>query len=576
MSLKKYILSFLLLLFCSNFVVAKKTEKSALSDSDRNKFLYYFYEAVRQREAGNYSESADLLNKCMKINNESDALHSEYAKMFQIVGDVKWATAHAFLAYSLAPDNYWQNQNVAELLLDNNYVKLAVEVLENSIKEFPKEENSYLVLVSIYEQNNMFEKAIEVMDKHEKTFGVQEEISLEKFKCYTYLNQPEKALKEVDKLIDENPNETRLKLLRAEILYDNGDIDEALKIIDEVLKKEPENGLALLKLAKHYESIGEKEKAIEMMDKTLRSSSLEFETKVEMLSDYLNSVQERSEWQTRILTLFESLENIHPDVADVHYYFASYYIAVQNYDAAIAQLQKAIDIDPQMKEYQYLKIELMLQQDSKDCVEAINSAKESFPEDAKFYYYEASYYYENDNEKAEDSLIKGIELAKTQKDAQMTSGLYAMLGDLYNSQKKTKEAFECYENGLSFSSSNTQILNNYSYELAERGEELEKAEKMVKLCLKLEPNNYNAIDTYAWVLFKQEYYHLAKQNIEKLLNDESLGKVTRQVIWEHYGDILSKLNDVENAVAAWQKSVELGNNSELIKTKIELKKYVEK
>jgi Tfp pilus assembly protein PilF len=43
------------------------------------------------------------------------------------------------------------------------------------------------------------------------------------------------------------------------------------------------------------------------------------------------------------------------------------------------------------------------------------------------------------------------------------------------------KAYDAYENGLKFSSTNTQILNNYSYYLAEEGKDLEKAEKMIKL-----------------------------------------------------------------------------------------------
>jgi hypothetical protein len=49
----------------------------------------------------------------------------------------------------------------------------------------------------------------------------------------------------------------------------------------------------------------------------------------------------------------------------------------------------------------------------------------------------------------------------------------------------------------------------------------------------------------------------------------------RQAIVEHYGDVLSKLNEVDKAVENWKKSEELGNTSSLLKKKITEKKYLE-
>jgi hypothetical protein len=53
--------------------------------------------------------------------------------------------------------------------------------------------------------------------------------------------------------------------------------------------------------------------------------------------------------------------------------------------------------------------------------------------------------------------------------------------------------------------------------------------------------------------------------LKALLN----GSARSPVVVEHYGDILYKLGDVENAVLQWKKSKDLGGDSELLYQKIE-------
>lgn len=48
-------------------------------------------------------------------------------------------------------------------------------------------------------------------------------------------------------------------------------------------------------------------------------------------------------------------------------------------------------------------------------------------------------------------------------------------------------------------------------------------------------------------------------------------------LFEHYGDILFMLGEVDEAVTYWQKALEAGSESaELLQKKIKNKKYIEK
>ena len=94
------------------------------------------------------------------------------------------------------------------------------------------------------------------------------------------------------------------------------------------------------------------------------------------------------------------------------------------------------------------------------------------------------------------------------------------------------------------------MLNNYSYYLALRKENLDKADKMSALLIKLFPENGNYLDTRAWVLFAEEKYKEARKVIEKVIEGEHVSATHL----EHYGDILFQLGEVDLAVKQWQKA----------------------
>jgi Tfp pilus assembly protein PilF len=110
------------------------------------------------------------------------------------------------------------------------------------------------------------------------------------------------------------------------------------------------------------------------------------------------------------------------------------------------------------------------------------------------------------------------------------------------------------------------VLNNYSYYLSLENENLDKAAEMSAKCVQLEPGNSTYLDTYAWVLYKQQNYTLAKFYIEKAIANltEDNGEV-----FDHYGDILYKTGEKEKAMDWWKKALETGFESDTLEIKIE-------
>ncbi|NLN73883.1 MAG: tetratricopeptide repeat protein [Bacteroidales bacterium] len=79
--------------------------------------------------------------------------------------------------------------------------------------------------------------------------------------------------------------------------------------------------------------------------------------------------------------------------------------------------------------------------------------------------------------------------------------------------------------------------------------------------MRIEPNNANSQDTYAWVLFKANKIDEALIWIEKAVKNSLNQSAT---ILEHYGDILKKLGRDAEAKDAWQRALEVATIEEQI------------
>jgi Tfp pilus assembly protein PilF len=114
------------------------------------------------------------------------------------------------------------------------------------------------------------------------------------------------------------------------------------------------------------------------------------------------------------------------------------------------------------------------------------------------------------------------------------------------------------------------VLNNYAYYLSLKGADLDKAEKMAKKAVTLEPGNASFEDTYGWVLFMQGKYSEAGEWISKALNSK---EETSAEVMEHYGDVQYKLGDVQKALDYWIRAKQKGPGSGQLDKKINDKKY---
>lgn len=111
--------------------------------------------------------------------------------------------------------------------------------------------------------------------------------------------------------------------------------------------------------------------------------------------------------------------------------------------------------------------------------------------------------------------------------------------------------------------------NNYAYFLTEKSgtpADLDKAEKLARQAIKLEPDNGTYLDTYAWVLYRKGSSMLALIYIKKAIEATETPDLT---LYEHLAEILTAEDRYDEAIEAWRHCLESGGDAKLVAQKVE-------
>ena len=135
----------------------------------------------------------------------------------------------------------------------------------------------------------------------------------------------------------------------------------------------------------------------------------------------------------------------------------------------------------------------------------------------------------------------------------------------YDELEQHAESDSLYEEALKIREEDPLLMNNYSYSLSERGENLSYALELSQKAVAQDSTNGAYLDTLGWIHFKLGNYNRALQYIKKSLQTN---RESAEVL-EHLGDVYNKLNDTENAKKYWQKSLELDDSRTWIIDKLE-------
>lgn len=545
----------------------------SLTQAEQRKFDYFFYEGLNLKAAGKYDAAYDAFIHSLSIDSTAAPVLYELSSFYLQLNRPEKSVEMLKRAIANSRNNFTYRIALASITRNLGMYGEAAEEYESLVKDYPeKTELNYYLAESLAQQGEI-QKAIEAYDALESAMGMNELISMEKFKLLNQLGEKEKAYNEIEKLSDKYPMEARYQIILGDFYLGDSRYDQALAAYQEAHRIDPSNPYYIVSMSRYYEATGDKEAAETQIRNALVNQELDVETKINILTRYIISLQQAKNGTENANALFETLIEQHPEDIDLKLMYGSLLSAQEKEEEARFQFQLVTEMEPEnISAWQQLLGVAWKAQDVQEVIRICTTCIQRFPEVAEFYFYLGiAYYQEQRYQEALDTYRAGAEIIPNE-NAPLKSDFYGQIGDIYYQMQQMENAYAAYDEALKYNDKNIAVLNNYSYFLSLDKKDLKKAERMSAQTIQLEPNNSTYLDTYAWIFFVQGEYSLAKIYIVKAINNDTTNSAE---LFDHYGDILFMTGEKDKAIEQWKKAKELGKSGETLDRKIAEEKYIE-
>lgn len=574
----KYIL-FLLLLVQVVPAMASDTKSTAspasarLSEADRRKFDYFFYEGLNLKASGKFDAAYDAFNYCLAIDSTASAVLYELSSFYVQLNRPDKSVEMLKRAVANSSDNFTYRMALASMSRSQGMYGEAADEYEKLVKDYPSKPELNYYLADALTQEGEIAKAIDAYDSLEQSIGMNEALSMQKYKLYNSLEQSDKAFKEIEKLADKYPMEARYRIMLGDLHLEKNDTVKALDYYKQAYAIDPANPYYIVSMANYYEAVGDKDAAETQIRNALINEQLDVDTKVAILSRYILKLQQTQKGTESANDLFRTLLEQHPEDTELKQMYGALLMAQGKNEEARFQFQLITEMEPDnAAAWQQLLSFALKSEDIPEVIRICTRCQELFPEAPEYYFYLGIAYYQQEKyQEALNTYYAGLNIIPAE-NVGLKSDFYGQIGDIYYQMKKMDQAYKSYDEALKYNDKNIVVLNNYAYFLSLDKKDLKKAERMSAMAVKLEPNNSTYLDTYAWIFFVQGNYSLAKIYIENALAND---KTNSAELIDHYGDILFMNGEKEKAVEQWKKAKEAGKESEVLNRKIAEEKYIE-
>ena len=505
-----------------------------------------------------------IFEKLVKDSPSDAAGHYLVATALIKLDQFESALAPSKKAYDLDKSNVFYAQQLAELYAKRKKYSDAAQIYESLVEKSPDNIQYGIELAAVYVFNDQLEKAINTYDLLEKSIGITEEITRQKQQLYLRQNKLDKALNEAKKLIASEPGEVNYRVELAELLIANDRTAEAIIPLEDALKINPDEAQAHVLLADIYRKKGDIEKCNRELKLVFANPNLDADPKIRVLSGYLSMLKTTNDNNDALL-LARQLMETHPNESKVYVIYADMLMRTGKKAEARDTYVRSTRIDGSVFIVWEAILQLDIELNQPDSLLAhSDKALEVFPNQGMLWYSNGMANLMKKNfRQSVSALEESLKLIGEKTD--LLPYIYGQLGDAYNGLGDHARSDASYDLSLKANPDNDHVLNNYSYFLSLRKEKLDLALSMSEKLVNQHKDNPTYLDTYAWVLYIRKDYKKAKEYLELAMKDSSGVSGT---IVEHYGDVLFKLGERENAMAQWKKARKMGETTELLDKKI--------
>lgn len=201
-------------------------------------------------------------------------------------------------------------------------------------------------------------------------------------------------------------------------------------------------------------------------------------------------------------------------------------------------------------------------------VKLLTEARQRFHNIPEFTYYLAIALREEKHpQEAVTTFEEALNEARNENEEVLTARFYFDYGAAADQAGLYDKAADLLRKSIAIDPANAAEAYNYiGFMWAEHNLHLDEAEEMIGRALQLDPNNGAYLDSLGWVYYRKGKYDGA---LNELLRAAQNLTQDDPIVFEHIGDVYSKLDRVPQALDYWQKAIALMPGNKLLADKIE-------
>ena len=498
---------------------AKRYERKPIVETtdERLKSEAMMIDAKMRSETGDSEGAIHILHEVLQRDAQCHAAEYELSRLMASNGMTDSAIVYAVRAADGDVGNVWYQMQLAALYQATRRAAELAKIWERIVEHHPDVLEYYYELSNAYLMAGDGKGAIAALNRVEKKVGVTQAVSMQKAKIWTHMRRDDKALQEMEALAKTMPQDNDLAGTMADAYMQAGQYDKAKEYYDRLLANNPDDEYVHISLAEYYKATGQPRKAYEELKKGMAQKGLSTSNKLQLLTNFYSSEEFYGIHSGYAFDLLETAMREADDSTTFAAFYGDMLMRQKQYARAAHQFELSLTADSSKYEVweALLVSELSGEVDTAILAAHARRASRLFPLHPLPYYMLAIVEHDNHN------YDKALELASRCEKMGFDNGYlemetYSLMASCYN-QKDDRRCEQYYKRILAARPDDTQTLNSYAYWLAEKGEELPKAEEMSRRTLDAEPDNHYYLDTYGWILHRLGRDEEALKYIEKAM-----------------------------------------------------------
>lgn len=445
------------------------------------------------------------------------------------------------------PNNVPAVVKLAQLLIEENNLKAAQELLENTLKlelKKPEREQVQLAKATLLARQADWEGARKIADAvlAENQGNMDGHFLLGKILLST--KNPADAEIQLNQVAVARPHdeEAQLLLVRSQVLNKKESL--AVDSLKRAVEANPESVRLRLELAYYFIGKGEKEQVFRILEK-----GLELQPNNVVLLKTLGEYEANQKNFTRAQNSFKRIIELKPELPLGYMEMGQLLLAQSQFEGASSWFKQALDRDNGWQSaIPALARTYLLQKEPEKARSFLQSEIEKRPDSPLVFFFQGQVLQvTGDLPGAEKAFLKATELAPQWPDAyrglaevfvqqgklneaitkfedaykqKASLPIRMQLAMLYDFGERHQDAIRVYQELLKEADQSPTLLNNLAYLYAEHSTDkntLAEGAKLAARALAQEPENPSLLDTTAWLAYKQGDYEAAWKNIQDSL-----------------------------------------------------------